>query len=88
MKAATDSPVNAPPILLRAKDAARLCGCGLSLWYQLDATGQNPQPITLNSLKLWPYEHLRTWAANGCPSRTSPQWQAVLDQIRNEGGRP
>lgn len=83
MNTAADTPINVPPILLRAKDAARLCGCGLSLWYQLDSTGQNPQPVTLNSLKLWPYEHLRAWADHGCPSRTSAEWLAVLAQIRN-----
>ena len=77
--------VSTPPILLRARDAARLCGCGLSFWYQLDSTGQNPQPVILNSLKLWSYEHLRAWARHGCPARTSAEWQEILVKAHNVG---
>lgn len=82
MKAAAPDHLDAAPILLRAKDAARVCGCGLSLWYALDATGQTPRPVALNSLKLWPVAHLRAWALHGCPSRDSAAWQDILTQLR------
>jgi len=47
------------PVLIDAKTASKLCGVGLSLWYELSAAGQTPQPVKLNSKKLWVYELLR-----------------------------
>ena len=69
------------PILVDAKTAARICGCGLSLLYQLDSAGRLPQKIKLNSKSLWSYEQLRLWANMGCPSRDSQEWQAILRNL-------
>ena len=65
------------PFLVNAKTAAQLCGVGLSLWYELAATGQIPQAVKLNSRKLWVYEELQEWCRNGCPSRDSAEWQKI-----------
>jgi len=67
------------PILVDAKTASKLCGMGLSLWYELSSTGRTPQPVKLNSKKLWSYELLRLWGLNGCPSRDSTAWQKLLE---------
>ncbi len=66
------------PILCGARDAAAMCGVGLSLWYQLNATGQCPMPSKLNSRTLWSCELLRLWAVSGCPHRESEVWQRIL----------
>lgn len=70
------------PILVDAKTASKLCACGLSLWYALDSKGGVPKPVRLNSKKLWSRRQLQLWADNGCPSRDSAAWQAILTQLR------
>ena len=67
------------PLLVPAKQASQLCGVGLSLWYELAATGQIPQAVKLNSKSLWPYDLLKLWAENGCPSRDSAEWQKIKE---------
>jgi predicted DNA-binding transcriptional regulator AlpA len=73
------------PVLVDAKTASRLCGVGLSLWYELSAAGRTPQSVKLNSKSLWPYGLLKLWAEHGCPSRESAEWQGVLAKTR--GGK-
>ena len=65
-------------VLVDAKTAAKLCGIGSSLWYELSAAGRTPAPVKLNSKKLWVYEHLKIWAAHNCVSRDSAEWQEIL----------
>jgi predicted DNA-binding transcriptional regulator AlpA len=71
-----------PPIMVNARQAARLFGMSLSLWYQLSSAGRTPQPAKLNSKSLWSYDQLRLWANNGCPSRDSAAWQRLLAKMR------
>ncbi len=66
------------PFLVDAKTAAKLCGVSLSLFYELKATGQAPQPVKLNSKSLWCYAQLKLWADNGCPASDSAAWQTIL----------
>ena len=66
------------PLLVNASVAAKLCGISLSLWYSLNASGQTPQPIKLNSKNLWSYGHLELWSDAGCPSRASAVWKEIL----------
>lgn len=79
-----DSPEQFVPILVPAKTAARLCGCGLSLWYELAASSATPECTQLHSKKLWSYDQLRLWAIHDCPSRDSARWQAILVKMRGE----
>ena len=72
------------PVLVDAKTASKLCGVGLSLWYELSAAGRTPQPVKLNSKSLWPYDLLKLWVEHGCPSRESAEWQGVLTKKRGE----
>lgn len=71
-------PEQLAPFLVNAKTASRLCGVGVSLFYQLNAAGQTPKPIKLNTKSLWSYSLLKLWADNGCPSRDSAAWQQLL----------
>ena len=76
-------PEHLTPFLVDAKTASQLCGIGLSLWYELNSTGQIPAPAKLNSKKLWSYDQLKLWAGNGCPSRDSAEWQELYLKGKN-----
>ncbi|MHC4123031.1 MAG: hypothetical protein ACYSSI_05600 [Planctomycetota bacterium] len=76
-------PVKIKPVLVDSKTAASICGCGLTLWKQLNATGRTPEPIRLNSKVLISVRQLEIWAVNGCPSRNSERWQQILEKERN-----
>ncbi len=56
---ADNKPEHLTPFLVSAKQASQLCGVGLSLWYELAATGQTPQAVKLNSKSLWSYDLLK-----------------------------
>lgn len=57
------------PILIDATTAARACGVSRTTWLSWDAAGINPAPIRIGGRVLWSVDHLRAWAAAGCPSR-------------------
>lgn len=61
------------PILLDARQAAKLCGLGRSTWFRLSSAGQTPQPVRLGSRVLWSRDELTEWARAGCPNRQ--RWQ-------------
>jgi hypothetical protein len=83
MRPAAEKPAeNLIPLLVDARTAARLCGCGLSLWYSLDSKGAVPQSIVLNSKRVWSFDQLRLWATSGCPSRDSAEWATILARLR------
>ena len=79
-------PPAAPPLLVDAKEAARLCGVGRSLWLQLNSSGRTPAPIRLGRRTLWISQGpggLTEWVAAGCPGRD--RWQAMKEN-RTRGG--
>lgn len=58
------------PLLVDAKTASRLCGVGLSLWYEMVSTGRiGPTPIEFNSKKLYSVSELGNWILHRCPPR-------------------
>ena len=72
---------NIIPVLMDTKTACRFIGVGISLFKQLDADGSIPESVRLHSRKLYPTTHLKLWAENGCPARTSEKWQEILDNL-------
>ena len=62
--------VQAEPLLVSAKDAARLCGISERLWRSWDSAGKCPEAV-LNGkgVKRWHFDELRHWVAASCPSR-------------------
>ena len=56
------------PLMLRAKDAARLCGLAVSTWYELKSAGKLPPSIKLGKARLWRMEVLRKWVEMDCPT--------------------
>ncbi len=69
------------PLLLTAKESCKLCSCGLSLWYEMDAAGEVPQSVRLHSKRLWVREHLVLFTRYGCPHRNSDQWKQILREL-------
>jgi predicted DNA-binding transcriptional regulator AlpA len=59
------------PLLLKANDAARMCGKSLRTW---DSAGLIPQPVRIGRSTLWRLDELRRWVEAGCPRRD--EWEA------------
>lgn len=57
------------PIMVDGKTAAEMCGVSRSTWLGWDSAGVCPRPIRIGGRVLWSVDHLRSWAAAGCPSR-------------------
>jgi len=68
-----------PPLLVNAREAARLCGLGRTAWYALHSSGRCPLPIRLGRAVRWDRRELEAWTAAGCPARD--RWHAM------KGGR-
>lgn len=56
------------PLLLRAKDAARLCGLSASTWHEFRSAGMLPPSIKLGKARLWRMDVLRKWVELNCPN--------------------
>jgi predicted DNA-binding transcriptional regulator AlpA len=74
---------SAPPLLVNAREAARLCGTAESSWWALTSAGRTPVSVRLGRRRLWRTEELARWVAAGCPPRD--KWDAMNDAAR--GGK-
>lgn len=61
------------PLLLRAPEAAALCGKSLRTWRTWDAAGLIPRPVRIGRSTLWRAAELWAWVAAGCPRRA--EWE-------------
>lgn len=61
------------PLLVAAKDAAKLCGICRNTWLSLNTQGLVPRPVRLGRRVLWGRDELHNWVNAGCPSRV--QWE-------------
>jgi excisionase family DNA binding protein len=68
-------PASPPPLLVDAREAARLLGIGKSLFYQLKSAGRLPAPIRLGWAVRWPLDELKAWTAAGCPA--AERWEIL-----------
>ena len=66
------SAVNSP-LLLSARDAARLCAVSERTWRSWDAAGHIPRAIAVGRSRFWRRLELEAWIQRGCPDRQS--WQ-------------
>jgi predicted DNA-binding transcriptional regulator AlpA len=73
-------PMPAPSFLVNAREAARLCGVGRSLWLQLNSSGRTPAPIHLGRRILWNRDELIRWCGAGCQSRD--RWETLKEAHR------
>ena len=72
------------PALLRARDAAKLCGVSIASWWRWGAAGLMPRGVKIAGARLWSRGELLAWIDSGCPDRA--EWQARQAAQRN--GRP
>ena len=56
------------PLMLRAKEAAKLCGLAVSTWYELKSAGKLPPSLKLSKARLWRMDVLRRWVEMDCPN--------------------
>ncbi|HUU12019.1 MAG TPA: helix-turn-helix domain-containing protein [Phycisphaerae bacterium] len=74
MIAAVQAPEALAPLLVDAREAARLCGIGRSSWLSLAAAGQVPPSLLLGRRRLWRVREVEAWTAAGCPPATRWAW--------------
>jgi hypothetical protein len=56
-------------LLLRASDAAIVCGCTTRIWRQWDLLGYTPIPVKIGRSVFWRYKEIDRWIDAGCPRR-------------------
>jgi predicted DNA-binding transcriptional regulator AlpA len=61
--------------LLRAREAALMCGTSTPTWWRLHSAGLVPAPVRLGGVTAWRTDELRRWVAAGCPDRRA--WEAM-----------
>ncbi|MFL5330870.1 MAG: helix-turn-helix transcriptional regulator [Gemmataceae bacterium] len=66
--------IGSEPLLLRAKQAAAMCGKSLRTWRTWDSAGWIPRPVRIGRSTLWRADELRDWVRAGCPRRA--EWEA------------
>jgi len=67
------------PLLLRAHEAAALCGKSERTWRRWDTAGLVPAPMRIGRATLWRPEDLRAWIRAGCPDRVT--WQQHCESL-------
>lgn len=77
------SPPALEPALVRARDAARMCGVSAATWHRLRAVGRVPAPVRLGGAVLWRVGELREWVVAGCPDRRA--WDAIRAAAERDG---
>ncbi len=70
---------NTAPLLVDARQAARLCGLGRTSFLAADRTGElGPRSIRLGRRRLWSVSELASWVRRGCPPHGV--WLPLRDQ--------
>ncbi|MBN9520816.1 hypothetical protein J0H58_20235 [bacterium] len=67
-------------LLVRRKQAARLCAVGVATWDRWTAAGLNPRPTKIAGAVLWAAAELAAWCRHACPPRDewTPLWESLL----------
>jgi predicted DNA-binding transcriptional regulator AlpA len=60
---------DAEPLLVRAPEAAYLCGISEASWHRLSAAERTPAPVRLGGSVLWRVSDLKLFVEWGCPDR-------------------
>lgn len=71
----TVATVESSPPLLSAREAASLCGLGLSTWWRYLSSGKIPAPVRIGGSVRWRRNELHAWMAANCPPRE--KWEAM-----------
>lgn len=73
--AAPPAAATLPPLLVRRREAARLCGISPATWDRLVSAGRTPAPLRVGGVLLWRVSELASWTEAGCPDRKT--WEAL-----------
>jgi predicted DNA-binding transcriptional regulator AlpA len=74
----TTDMITPAPLLVDAREAARLCGVSRTTWLSLSQQGLTPEPLRLGRRVLWRVAELRAWTAAGCPARS--RWAEMQEK--------
>lgn len=69
------------PLLIGAKEVARLLGRSERSVWRDEGTGRLPQPVRLGGSKRWRLAEIRAWVEAGCPDRRN--WQQIRAAVRS-----
>ena len=84
-----ESTVTVDPLAVNARDAARICGISIAMWWKFDRSGRCPRAIRMGRLKRWRVEELKAWLAMGCPPRNKTQGRDYRrDKAKELGNLP
>lgn len=61
--------------LLTAREAASLCGLGLSTWWRYLSAGKIPAPVRIGGSVRWRRDELHAWMSASCPPRE--KWETM-----------
>jgi excisionase family DNA binding protein len=62
------------PLLVDARELAKLLGAGLRTVRTWDAAGRLPRPVRIGGAVRWHLEEIRAWVEAGAPDRAT--WEA------------
>ena len=62
-------PLVESPLLLKAKDAGKLCGCSERRWREWHTMGMIPAAVHIGRTIFWRVDEHRDWIKAGCPNR-------------------
>lgn len=69
--------VDAPrePLLVNAREAARMLSLGKTKFYELHVSGRLPMPVRFGRAVRWRADELAAWVRSGCPERQ--RWELL-----------
>jgi predicted DNA-binding transcriptional regulator AlpA len=65
------------PLLLSARDLAKMLRFGVRTIRSMDAAGRLPAPLRIGGSVRWRAEEIRDWTEAGCPDRET--WARIRD---------
>lgn len=59
---------NLQHLMVRAEQAAAMCGVSTRQWHSMRASGQCPPSIKIGGCRLWRTDILQKWVSMDCPA--------------------
>ena len=73
--------LNMQPLLVRAPQAATLCGVSPRHWRKMNSAGCCPESIDLAGVEVWSVAMLTNWIERGCPNREDVAMRSHRDLV-------
>lgn len=72
-------PTRLVPLLVKRREAARICGVSTATWDRMSAAGQNPSGFKIGGARVYRVDELEAWVRAECPPRDvwAARWAAI-----------